>query len=92
MEKQYVSYLSINLNSEGATPSEITEKLKEMGWEVMYGPYDYKYTWNETESKNYDNIYEFLTKLEYVHRTLKGLNVYYKVVTYESGKENFNYT
>lgn len=92
MSKKYVSYLSVNLYSEGATPTEITEKLKGMGWEVMYGPYDYKYTWDETESENYDNIYGFLSKLETLHKTLKGLNVYYKVVTYESGKENFYYT
>ena len=91
MGKKYVSYLSVNLYSEGATPKEVTEKLKDMGWEVMYGPYDYKYNWDETESEQYDNIYEFLTKLETVHYTLKGLNVYYKVVTYESGKENFYY-
>ena len=87
MTKKYVSYISVNHYSEGASPTQVTEKLKELGWEVVYGPYDYKYTWTETESDNYDNIYEFLTKLENVHNTMKGLNVYYKVVTYESGKE-----
>lgn len=90
MVKKYVSYLTVNLNSEGATPTEVTQKLKDMGWEAMYGPYDYKYTWDDTENNNYDNIYEFLTKLENVHNTLKGLKVYYKVVTYESGKETWS--
>jgi hypothetical protein len=91
MVKKYVSYITVNLNSEGATPTEVTDKLKGMGWEVTYGPYDYKYSWTETENENYDNIYDFLTKLENIHNTLKGLNVYYKVVTYEEGKETWTY-
>ena len=91
MDRKYVSYLSVNLNSEGSSPSEITDKLKDMGWEVMYGPYDYKYTWTETENEDYDNIYGFLTKLEDLHTLMKGLNVYYKIVTYENGKEQWNY-
>jgi hypothetical protein len=90
MGKKYITYLSVNHYSEGASPSKVTNTLKEQGWEVMYGPYDYKYTWTESESENYDNIYDFLTKLESLHEVMKGLNVYYKVVTYESGKEKYN--
>lgn len=92
MGKQYVSYLTVNHYSEGASPTEVTGKLKEIGWDVTYGPYDYKYTWTNNENENYDNIYEFLTKLENLHGVMKGLNVYYKVVTYESGKEPYTYS
>ncbi len=41
------TYLTIWFNSEGGRPSEITEKLKELGFTPVKGNYDFEYEWDE---------------------------------------------
>lgn len=68
------TYLSVWLNSDGASPSEITQRLLGMGFRPMKGNYDYVYDWNKKAT-----IDEAINLAEQVHQTLKGLNVLFKL-------------
>ena len=40
------TYLIVWFNSEGAKPSDITERLLSMGFQPVEGEYDYLYNWD----------------------------------------------
>ena len=48
---KYRTYMSVTVHSEGASPSEITDVMKELGWEPVYGAYDFVYTWEDAVTK-----------------------------------------
>ncbi|MGC8580751.1 MAG: hypothetical protein ACP5RS_01025 [Thermoplasmata archaeon] len=70
------SYLLINFNSEGATPSEIINRLVTLGFKPITGNYDFEYSWKREPST--DEAIELADK---VHEILKGYNVIYKMET-----------
>ena len=41
----YVTYLEVSLNPNSAAPSKIVNSLKRLGWNAVYGQYDFAYTW-----------------------------------------------
>ena len=73
------TYLMIWFNSEGAEPKTVVDKLQEMGFKPMRGPYDHVYEW--TKEADLEKILQLGNT---IHKTLKGLKVLYKLETVES--------
>lgn len=72
------TYLMIWFSSEGAEPQTVVQKLQEIGFKPMRGPYDHVYEW--TKDVDLDTILQLGTT---IHETLKGLKVLYKLETVE---------
>ena len=70
------TYLIIWFNSEGAKPSDITERLLSMGFQPVEGEYDYIYTWDSRAA--IDDIIKFGDQVQY---TLKGSGALFKFET-----------
>lgn len=70
------TYLTIWFNSEGASPSEVVERLRAMGFKPIKGYYDHVYDWKK--KVNLEDIFQLSDAL---HETLKGLKVLYKLET-----------
>ena len=70
------TYLTIWFSSEGASPTEVVQRLQGMGFKPMKGEYDHVYDW-----KRDVNLEEILRIGNVVHETLKGLKVIYKMET-----------
>ncbi len=70
------TFLIIWFNSEGAKPSDITERLLSMGFRPVEGEYDYKYEWDS--HTNIDDIIKFGDQ---VQNTLKGSGALFKFET-----------
>ncbi|UCG69496.1 MAG: hypothetical protein JSV09_00280 [Thermoplasmata archaeon] len=85
----WITYMEVSMYSEGATPWELTNKLKEHGWKPVYGRYDYAYKWDQNWGNKDHNIQEFLEFINTWHEIMKGYNVHYSLRTYEEGKEDF---
>ena len=85
---KYRTYMSVNIHSEGASPKEVYDALKDLGWKPVYGAYDFAFTWNDEwgDGNNFDEYCEYINS---VHGKLKGLNVSYNLWTTEYGKEDF---
>jgi len=85
----WVTYMEVSMNSEGATPAELTNTLKKHGWTPIYGRYDYAYRWDQNWGNKDRNIQEFFDFINQVHEVLRGYKVHYSLRTYEQGKEDF---
>lgn len=72
------TYLTIWFYSEGATPLEVVEKLRSMGFEPLRGYHDHVYNWGRKV-----DLIEVLELANKVHETLKGMKVFYKLETTE---------
>ena len=70
------TYLTVWFNSEGASPLEVVEKLRSMGFEPLKGYHDHTYDWKRKVELS--DVLELANK---VHETLKGLKVFYKLET-----------
>jgi hypothetical protein len=68
--------LTIWFSSEGASPTEVVQRLQGMGFKPMKGEYDHVYDW-----KRDVNLEEILRIGNHVHEILKGLKVIYKMET-----------
>lgn len=86
---EYVTYMEVYMNSEGAPPKELVHKLKEHGWHPVYGRYDFGYRWNGNWGSKDSNFQEYADFVNQWHELLKGYNVHYSLRTYEYGKEDF---
>jgi len=83
---KWTTYMGITLNTNGATPVEVNNKLVEMGWTPVYGDYDYKHEWaTENWGNKGKDINEFITHVTNLHNTLKGMDICYCVRTYKEG-------
>ena len=71
------TYLSIIINSEGGLPSDITDKLKAMGFETTLGSHDFVYAWPDPDT-THEKVVEFINK---VQEDLKGQRVRFTVNT-----------
>ncbi len=85
----WITYMEVSMNSEGVSPKELTNTLKQYGWTPVYGRYDYAYRWDDNWGNKDHNIQEYFDHMNKVHQVLKGFNVWYSLRTYETGKENF---
>ena len=70
------TYLIVWFNSEGAKPSDVTERLLSMGFRPMEGEYDYIYNWDS--QANIDDIIKIGDQVQY---TLKGSGALFKLET-----------
>lgn len=72
------TYLQIWYNSDGACspPSEVNSRLMSLGFNLVRGPYDYVYEWENNTSM--DDILRLGDK---VHLTLSGTGVLFKIET-----------
>jgi hypothetical protein len=86
---KYITYMSVYHHSEGASPEEVYNKLKDLGWKPVYGAYDFAYEWDEQWGEKSNNFEEYAKYIAEVHNKLKGLNVYYNLWTTEYGKEDY---
>lgn len=71
------TYLTILVNSEGSSPSEIKSALLNMGFTATKGNYDFVYEWNK-KSVDVEELIWFADK---VHAALKGHEVYFMIET-----------
>jgi len=70
------TYLTIWFNSEGASPLEIVDRLRSLGFKPLRGHYDHVYDWGKKV-----DLEDILQIADSVHETLKGLKVLYKLET-----------
>ena len=70
------TYLTIWFYSEGASPLEVVERLRSLGFKPLKGYHDHVYDWNRNV-----NLMDILELANKVHETLKGLKVFYKLET-----------
>lgn len=70
------TYLTIWFNSEGASPMEVVERLRSLGFKPLRGYHDHVYEW-----KRNAELEDILQLANAVHETLKGLKVLYKLET-----------
>jgi len=70
------TYLTIWFNSEGASPLEVVDGLRSLGFKPLRGHYDHVYDWGKKV-----DLEDILQIADSVHETLKGLKVLYKLET-----------
>jgi len=70
------TYLKLTFNSEGASPSEIMDRLKSLGFRPITGMYDMVYEWD-----NGATVKDAIWFADKVHETLKGYNVLFQLET-----------
>jgi hypothetical protein len=68
------SYLTIYINSEGAAPSDVVERLMRMGFQPTAGNYDFVIDWDENGT-----VQDMIEVANQVHATLKGCKVIFKL-------------
>lgn len=64
-------------NSDGSSPSEVTEQLFNLGFKAAKGNYDFVYDWGKKD-KNVEDLIWFADK---VHATLKDTKVFFSIET-----------
>ncbi len=70
------TYITLWFNSNGATPTEVEQKLSGIGFKSLHGNYDLVYEW-DTKARMEDTL-----KLgDLIQKTLKGTNVLFKMET-----------
>ena len=70
------TYLTIWFYSEGASPLEVIERLRSLGFKPLRGYHDHVYEWNREV-----DLIDILELANKVHETLRGLKVFYKLET-----------
>jgi hypothetical protein len=70
------TYLTVTFNSEGAKPSEVTDRLCMLGFKPCQGTYDYVYEWDKKAT-----VKDAIWFGDKVHETLKGYKVLFKLET-----------
>lgn len=70
------TYLTVYFNSEGATPSEVTDRLCMLGFKPMQGTYDFVYEWDKKAT-----VKDAIWFADKIHEILKGYNVLFKLDT-----------
>lgn len=69
-----ISYLTVMFHSEGAKPSDVVDRLYNLGFKPMTGNYDFFFEWDKTAS-----IKDTIWFADKIHATLKGMNVIFKL-------------
>ena len=70
------TYMIVWFNSNGAKPTQVTERLLSMGFRPVGGQYDYVYEWNENAP-----ISEVIKIGDQVQNTLQGMDVIFRLET-----------
>lgn len=72
------TYLLLQLDSEGASYSDVAEVLEDMGFRPHQGGYDFVYDWARDAS-----VSESLAFADRIQASLRGKNVYFRVESVE---------
>ncbi len=75
--EQMKTYLSIFISSEGDRASNITEKLRDIGFDTTLGSHDFVYDWKNKEV----TPTEVINFVDGVQNKLKGMNVRFSITT-----------
>jgi hypothetical protein len=70
------TYLIVWFNSNGARPTEVTERLLSMGFRPVGGHHDYVYEWTDNAPIN-----EIIRIGDQVQNTLNGMGVTFRLET-----------
>ncbi|MEM3342314.1 MAG: hypothetical protein QW728_06435 [Thermoplasmata archaeon] len=70
------TYLTVTFNSEGAKPSEVSERLTMLGFKPCTGNYDFVYEWDKNAT-----VQDALWFGDRIHAILKGNSVLFKLET-----------
>ncbi|MCW6167182.1 MAG: hypothetical protein LVQ64_01880 [Thermoplasmatales archaeon] len=70
------TYLRVTFDSEGATPSEIADRLRSLGFQPTQGNYDFVYDWNGGATT--DQVLDLSDELT---RRLRGYGVRFEIET-----------
>jgi hypothetical protein len=68
-----ITYVKLYFSSEGASPLDIVEELRSIGFRTEVGKYDFSITWDTPE--------EFGSIVKRLHSTLNGTRVRYTIMT-----------
>jgi hypothetical protein len=77
-----ISYLTLTFASEGKKPSEIVDRLYNIGFRPTTGRYDFKYVWDGNA-----NIKDVLWFADKIHATLQGTGALFKLETIRASSE-----
>ena len=72
------TYLTIQINTDGVSFSELTNTLQNLGFKPLKGYYDFVYEWDDHAS-----IKEILWFADKIHTALSGKKVYFRLETLE---------
>ncbi len=81
----FITRVQVWFNSEGASPSEIIEKLVELGFTPVRGAYDFVYEHDSEEIGEDDLSNAILDIANALHAALSGFKVLYTLDTHEGG-------
>jgi hypothetical protein len=81
----FVTQVQVWFNSEGASPSEVIEKLTELGFTPVRGAYDFIYEHDSEEIGEDDISTAILDIANAIHAALSGFKVFYTLDTHEGG-------
>jgi hypothetical protein len=70
------TYVRMIFHSEGASPVEVLQAMRDVGFEESMGMHDFVYKWKEPEGL--DGVMGLVARL---HSRLKGLDVHYEITT-----------
>jgi hypothetical protein len=73
------TYIDITINPNSAGPSEVVQAMLKLGISPIFGPHDFYIDWSTED--------EFKKKFKEVHRVLQGMNIAYRLQTYERPQE-----
>ena len=71
------TFVVVTLSSEGASATQVTNKLMDLGFKTMLGSHDFVYYWDEDDVTP-ENVIQFVDK---VQTELKGMNVFLQFAT-----------
>lgn len=71
------TYLIMYFGTEGMLASEVAKKLKELGFETSYGPYDFIYEWGDKQPTKE----EILVLGDKISESLKGSGAVFNLDT-----------
>jgi hypothetical protein len=72
------TYVILQLDSEGASFSEVAETLEDLGFKPQTGEYDFVYEWDRNAS-----VKDSLWFADRIHTALKGKRVWFRIETVE---------
>jgi hypothetical protein len=70
------TYLTVMFSSEGASPSEVTNRLAMLGFKPLTGQWDFVYEWDKSA-----DVQDAIFFGDKITQVLKGNNVIFKIET-----------
>jgi len=87
---KYVTLVSVWFYSEGASPSQVIQRLTELGFKPIRGAYDFVYEHSEDNMTETDLSNAIIEISNALHKTLSGFKVLYNLETQLSdGEDDF---